>query len=42
MWDRLVQNISSRLAFFPPTPSTYAVREHEDGTGELYIQPLAQ
>ncbi|KAG2436711.1 hypothetical protein HXX76_006236 [Chlamydomonas incerta] len=40
-WGRLVENISSRLAFFPPTPPTYAVREHQDGTGEQYIQPLS-
>ncbi|KAG2441395.1 hypothetical protein HYH02_009984 [Chlamydomonas schloesseri] len=40
-WDRLVENISSKLAFFPPTPATYAVREHQDGTGEQYIQPLS-
>ncbi|PNW86031.1 hypothetical protein CHLRE_03g207041v5 [Chlamydomonas reinhardtii] len=40
-WDRLVENISSRLAFFPPTPATYAVREHQDGTGEQFIQPLS-
>ncbi|GFR40567.1 hypothetical protein Agub_g1144 [Astrephomene gubernaculifera] len=40
-WDRLVENISSRLAFFPPQPPTYDVREHQDGTGELYLHPLA-
>lgn len=38
-WARLVDNISSKLAFFPPAPPTYEVREHQDGTGELYIQP---
>ncbi|KAG2497625.1 hypothetical protein HYH03_004365 [Edaphochlamys debaryana] len=40
-WDRLVENISSRLAFFPPQPPTYAVREHPDGSGEKYLHPLA-
>ncbi|KXZ53545.1 hypothetical protein GPECTOR_7g995 [Gonium pectorale] len=40
-WDRLVENISSRLAFFPPSPPTYAVCEHPDGTGDKYLQPLA-
>ncbi|GIL83944.1 hypothetical protein Vretimale_10958 [Volvox reticuliferus] len=40
-WDRIVENISSKLAFFPPQPATYEVREHQDGTGEKYIQPVA-
>ena len=38
-WGRLVENISGKLAFFPPRPATYSVLEHLDGTGELYIQP---
>lgn len=38
-WGKLVENISGKLAFFPPRPSTYRVEEHKDGTGELYIQP---
>lgn len=41
-WGRLVENLSSKLAFFPPQPSTYEVAEHKDGTGELYIKPLVQ
>lgn len=40
-WGRLVENISSKLAFFPPAPSTYDVREHADGSGELYLHPMA-
>lgn len=39
-WARFVENLSSKLAFFPPTPSSYHVKEHKDGTGELYIQPV--
>ncbi|CAD7695612.1 unnamed protein product [Ostreobium quekettii] len=38
-WGRLVETISSRLAFFPPSPPTYQLLTHQDGTGELYIQP---
>lgn len=40
LWSRLVESISSKLAFFPPTPS-YDVSEHADRTGELYIRPLS-
>ena len=40
-WGRIVENISSKLAFFPPAPSTYDVREHADGSGELYLHPMA-
>ena len=29
-----------QLAFYPPTPPSYAVRPHADGTGQLYIAPL--
>lgn len=39
-WARFVENLSSKLAFFPPTPSSYDVKEHKDGTRELYIQPV--
>eukprot|EP00879_Flechtneria_rotunda_P013371 GHRR01013961.1.p1 GENE.GHRR01013961.1~~GHRR01013961.1.p1 ORF type:complete len:221 (+),score=47.03 GHRR01013961.1:532-1194(+) len=38
-WARMVDNIASKLAFFPPTPPTYTVQQHKDATGELYIQP---
>jgi hypothetical protein len=34
-----VDHISSQLAFFPPTPS-YEVKNHRDGAGELYIEPV--
>ena len=37
-WTKFVQNISAKLAFFPPSP-TYEVLTHNDGTGQLYIQP---
>eukprot|EP00210_Caulerpa_lentillifera_P006389 g6103.t1 len=36
---RVVDSISSKLAFFPPTPPTYEVRQHDDNTGALYIHP---
>lgn len=35
----LVSRIASKLAFFPPTPPSYSVKMHDDGTGEEYIQP---
>ena len=38
-WGRVVDSISSRLAFYPPTPPTYEVREHDDDTEALYINP---
>lgn len=37
-WGRFVENVSAKLAFFPPQPSTYTVEAHSDN-GELYIQP---
>lgn len=40
--NRIVDHVSSKLAFFPPRPSTYQVAEHQDGSHELYIQPLLQ
>lgn len=36
---RLVDSVSSKLAFYPPTPSSYAILTHNDGTGQLYVQP---
>ncbi|KAF5834751.1 Alpha/Beta hydrolase protein [Dunaliella salina] len=39
-WRDFVDSISAQFAFFPPRPSTYEVREHRDGSGELYIRPL--
>lgn len=39
-WTRFVDNVSGKLAFCPPTPSTYEVKQHSDGQRELYIQPL--
>jgi hypothetical protein len=35
----LVSRVASKLAFFPPTPPSYAVKHHADG--EDYIAPLA-
>lgn len=40
--NRVVDHISSKLAFFPPRPATYQITEHKDGARELYIQPLLQ
>jgi hypothetical protein len=37
--QRLIDHISSRLAFFPPTPASYGVQAHTDNPSELYIQP---
>ncbi|GBF97745.1 hypothetical protein Rsub_10909 [Raphidocelis subcapitata] len=37
---RLVDSVASKLAFYPPTPPSYAVRPHADGSGQLYIAPL--
>eukprot|EP00955_Chlamydomonas_euryale_P031365 329569-Chlamydomonas_euryale.AAC.4 len=39
-WGRFVENVSGKLAFFPPRPATYRVEEHKDGTGDDFIQPL--
>lgn len=39
-WGKVVDSIASKLAFFPPTPASYTVQEHNDNTGELYIQPV--
>lgn len=36
---RIVDNISSKIAFFPPTPPSYTIQAHGDGNRELYIQP---
>ena len=36
---KLVDNVSSKLAFFPPSPATYDVLTHLDGTNERYLQP---
>ena len=41
-WGRMVDHISSKLAFFPPRPATYELKEHLDGARELYIQPSLQ
>jgi hypothetical protein len=37
--SKLVDNISSKLAFFPPSPPTYEVATHLDGTKDKYLQP---
>ena len=36
-----VDNLSTKLAFFPPTPPSYTIEAHGDGKRELYIQPAA-
>jgi len=36
---RIVDNISSKIAFFPPTPPSYTIQAHGDGNRELFIQP---
>mmetsp|Transcript_14510 Transcript_14510/g.40862 ORF Transcript_14510/g.40862 Transcript_14510/m.40862 type:complete len:279 (-) Transcript_14510:34-870(-) len=38
-WGRLVDNISSKLAFFPPDPPSYAVESSQDGDPEaMWLQ----
>lgn len=40
VWTRIVDSISGRLAFFPPTPPSYLIEAHGDGAhGELYLAP---
>lgn len=38
-WSKVIDSISSKLAFFPPSPPSYEVKEHADDTGDLYIKP---
>lgn len=40
VWTRIVDSISSGLAFFPPTPPSYRILPHGDGNHELYIEPI--
>ena len=39
VWTRIVDGISGRLAFFPPTPSSYLIEAHGDGHGH-YARPV--
>lgn len=39
VWTRIVDGISGRLAFFPPTPSSYLIEAHGDGRG-YYARPV--
>lgn len=36
---RVLDSVSSRLAFFPPSPPSYSLARHGDGAGELYVKP---
>lgn len=38
-WGRFVEGIASKLAFFPPDPPSYEVKEHKDASRQLYVQP---
>lgn len=38
---KLVYHIANKLAFFPPQPPTYAVKEHSDAPRDLYLQPVS-
>lgn len=40
--QKIVHHVANKMAFFPPQPPTYAVREHSDAPGELYLQPLLE
>lgn len=35
----LLDSISTRVAFFPPSPPSYVVMGHDDNRNQLYIQP---
>jgi hypothetical protein len=39
-WGRFVEGIASKLAFFPPDPPSYEVKEHKDASRQLYVQPV--
>jgi abhydrolase domain-containing protein 17 len=39
MFAPLLDRISARTAFFPPSPATYTIERHGDGTDE-YFKPL--
>jgi abhydrolase domain-containing protein 17 len=41
VWTRIKDNVSAKLAFFPPTPPSYKIATHGDLARELYIQPGA-
>jgi len=41
IFNRAVDSIASKMAFFPPQPPSYEVLEHDDGSEELYINPLS-
>lgn len=36
----VVDSVSAKLAFFPPSPPSYQVRAHDDNPDELYISPM--
>lgn len=35
----VIDSVSAKLAFFPPTPPSYEVKGHDDRPDELYISP---
>lgn len=39
---RLVDKVSSKLAFFPPQPPSYQIAQHGDCEREEYVQPLRE
>ena len=42
LWSRIIDSISGRFAFFPPTPPSYTLEPHGDGQRELSINPIVQ
>jgi len=40
VWTRIVDNVSSRFAFFPPSPPSYCLDNYGDGEREVYIKPV--
>ncbi|KAL0042407.1 hypothetical protein WJX77_011444 [Trebouxia sp. C0004] len=36
----VIDSVSARLAFFPPSPPSYEVKGHDDRPDELYISPM--
>lgn len=38
--QKLVDRVSSRLAFFPPQPPSYRISQHGDGQREEFVEPV--
>lgn len=40
VFGKLTDAVSSKMAFFPPTPPSYKLAQHGDGQHETYIEPV--